>query len=91
MAYAHSHSTAHGAGFAARISRMIGGLKDTARRSALYRQTRRELDGLSDRDLADLGIQPTDMDSVIPEYLWCYRPSGQYAAIKESAKNLRKA
>jgi NADH dehydrogenase len=31
------------------------------------------------------------MDSVLPEYLWCFRPSGQYAAIKESAKNLRKA
>lgn len=43
------------------------------------------------KGFADLGIQPSDMDSVIPEYLWCYRPSGQYAAIKESAKNLRKA
>lgn len=43
------------------------------------------------RTFADLGIVPADMDSVLPEYLWCYRPSGQYAAIKESAKNLRKA
>ncbi len=43
------------------------------------------------KGLADLGIQPTDIGSVIPEYLWRYRPSGQYAAIKESAKNLRKA
>jgi uncharacterized protein YbjT (DUF2867 family) len=43
------------------------------------------------KGFADLGITPTDMDSVLPEYLWCYRPSGQYAAIKESAKNLRKA
>ncbi len=42
------------------------------------------------KTFADLGIQPTDMDSVLPEYMWCYRPSGQYAAIKESAKNLRK-
>lgn len=67
MAYAHSHSTAHGAGFAARISRMIGGLKDTARRSALYRQTRRELDGLSDRDLADLGIQRSMIVTVARE------------------------
>ena len=67
MAYAHSHSTAHGAGFAARISRMISGLKDTARRSALYRQTRRELDGLSDRDLADLGIQRSMIATVARE------------------------
>lgn len=43
------------------------------------------------KGFADLGIQPADMDSILPEYLWCYRPSGQYAAIKESAKNLRKA
>ena len=28
--------------------------------------------------------------AVLPEYLWRYRPSGQYAAIKDSAKNLRK-
>ncbi len=38
---------------------------------------------------ADLGITPTDMDAVLPEYLWRFRPSGQYFEIKESAKNLR--
>lgn len=42
------------------------------------------------KTLADLGITATDFASVIPEYLWRYRPSGQYAAIKESAKNLKK-
>ena len=42
------------------------------------------------KGFADLGIEPADMDSVLPEYLWCFRPSGQYAAIKESAKNLKK-
>lgn len=41
--------------------------------------------------LADLGITATDYASVIPEYLWRYRPTGQYAAITESAKNLKKA
>lgn len=40
---------------------------------------------------ADLGIVPTAMEAVLPEYLWRYRPSGQYAAIKDSAKNLKKA
>jgi NADH dehydrogenase len=39
---------------------------------------------------AALGITATAMDAVLPEYLWRYRPSGQYAAIKDSAKNLRK-
>jgi uncharacterized protein YbjT (DUF2867 family) len=42
------------------------------------------------KGFADLGITPTAMEAVLPEYLWRYRPSGQYAAIKESAKNLRK-
>lgn len=43
------------------------------------------------RGLADLGITPTAMGAVLPEYLWRYRPSGQYAAIMNSAKNLKKA
>ena len=42
------------------------------------------------KTLADLGIVPATMESVLPEYLWRYRPSGQYAAIKDSAKNLKK-
>ena len=37
----------------------------------------------------NLNIDPLDMGSVLPEYLWRYRPSGQYDAIKDSAKNLR--
>lgn len=43
------------------------------------------------RGFADLNIQPTTISAVLPEYLWRYRPSGQYAAIKDSAKSLRKA
>ena len=42
------------------------------------------------KTLADLGIVATSFAGVIPEYLWRYRPSGQYAAIKASAKNLKK-
>ncbi|MCU0900868.1 MAG: complex I NDUFA9 subunit family protein [Cypionkella sp.] len=42
------------------------------------------------KTFADLGIEPTSIDSVLPDYLWRYRPSGQYFAIKESAKNLKK-
>lgn len=37
----------------------------------------------------DLGIEPTALEAILPDYLWRFRPSGQYAAIKESAKNLR--
>lgn len=42
------------------------------------------------KGLADLGVTPTPMDGVIGEYLWRFRPSGQYSTIKESAKNLKK-
>lgn len=38
--------------------------------------------------LADLGIVPTPADAILPDYLWRFRPSGQYDAIKASAKNL---
>jgi NADH dehydrogenase len=43
------------------------------------------------KGFAELGITPTAMEAVLPEYLWRYRPSGQYAAIMDSAKNLKKA
>ncbi len=38
---------------------------------------------------ADLGIEPTAMEAVLPEYLWRFRPSGQYEVMTESAKRLR--
>lgn len=41
------------------------------------------------KSLASLGISPVAMDVVLPEYLWRFRPSGQYAEIKDSAKNLK--
>jgi NADH dehydrogenase len=42
------------------------------------------------RGFAELGITPTAMEAVLPDYLWAYRASGQFAAIKDSAKNLKK-
>lgn len=38
---------------------------------------------------AELGIVPTSLEAVLPDYLWRFRPSGQYDAIKNSARNLR--
>ncbi|MEI4485310.1 complex I NDUFA9 subunit family protein [Frigidibacter sp. MR17.14] len=35
------------------------------------------------------GIVPATAGSILPSYLWRFRPSGQYDAIKASAKNLR--
>ncbi|PKP62596.1 MAG: complex I NDUFA9 subunit family protein, partial [Alphaproteobacteria bacterium HGW-Alphaproteobacteria-8] len=42
------------------------------------------------RGFADLGIEPTPLGAVLPDYLWRFRPTGQFDAIKASAKNLRK-
>lgn len=41
------------------------------------------------KGLTDLGITPTAMEAILPDYLWRFRPSGQYDAIKDSAKNLK--
>lgn len=40
---------------------------------------------------ADLRIEPTGMEAVLPDYLWRFRPSGQFDAIKDSARNLRQS
>lgn len=41
------------------------------------------------KTLDDLGIEATTLASVLPEYLWKFRPSGQYDDIQNSADNLR--
>lgn len=37
------------------------------------------------KGLTDLGIAPVDMGSVVPDYLWKFRPSGQYDDMTRSA------
>src|SRR6056297_2950609 len=39
------------------------------------------------RGLDDLGIVPTSLEAVLPDYLWRFRPGGQYSDIQESARN----
>ena len=41
------------------------------------------------KSFADLGIKPITMATVLPDYLWKFRPSGQYDEIKDSAKKLK--
>lgn len=41
------------------------------------------------KTFADLGIQPMATEAVLPDYLWRFRPSGQYAEINASAENLK--
>ncbi|MDJ0859193.1 MAG: complex I NDUFA9 subunit family protein [Dinoroseobacter sp.] len=37
----------------------------------------------------DLGIQPVSLEAVLPDYLWRFRPDGQYEELKSSARNLK--
>lgn len=41
------------------------------------------------KSFADLGIEPTAMAAVLPDYLWRFRPAGQYEELKESARNIK--
>ena len=40
------------------------------------------------RGFEALGITPTAMEAVLPEYLWKFRPSGQYAELMKSSRRL---
>ena len=37
-----------------------------------------------------LGLRPRSMEAILPEYLWCFRPAGQYAVLREGADRLRR-
>ncbi|WP_460273039.1 complex I NDUFA9 subunit family protein [Celeribacter sp. ULVN23_4] len=41
------------------------------------------------KSFADLGIKPTALQAVLPDYMWVYRDGGQYNEMRESGKNLR--
>lgn len=41
------------------------------------------------RGFAALGMTPTPYEAILPEYLYRFRPAGQYDAITNSAKNLK--
>lgn len=54
-------------GFADRISGFFRSVVEGRRRYSTYRQTVRELDGLSDRELMDLGLHRAMIDSIALE------------------------
>jgi NADH dehydrogenase len=37
------------------------------------------------KGLSDLGVSPTTLETILPTYLYRYRPYGQYARMKPSA------
>lgn len=41
------------------------------------------------KGFADLGIAPVAMEAILPEYLWRFRPTGQYDELTRSARKLR--
>lgn len=68
----------------------IVGLNNTILTRDQVRQLAR--DNVASEDapgLADLGVTPTPVEAVVGEYLYAYRPYGQYDAITESAANLK--
>ena len=72
------------------VSALTGGLvPQPVTADQLKELTRDNVVSEGAKTLEDLGIHPTSLDAVLPSYLWMFRPSGQYAALKESAKNLK--
>lgn len=41
------------------------------------------------KGFADLGIAPTALEAILPDYLYCYRPQGQFTELTRSAEDLR--
>jgi NADH dehydrogenase len=72
------------------VNRFSGGLIPAQITADQVRSLRRDNVASDDaRGFDALGIKPTAVEAVLPDYLWQFRPSGQYHAIKESAANLR--
>lgn len=84
------------------VGRVIGGIFDFVQmvslglvhNSILTRDQVKSLrtDNVVDSEakgLADLNITPTSLEAIMPNYLWRYRPDGQFDDIRDSAKNLK--
>lgn len=39
---------------------------------------------------AELGIEPAALGAILPDYLWRFRPAGQFEPLKRAARNLRR-
>lgn len=66
MAYVNTRAAA-AAGLRDRVGALIGSVQDYLRRQRVFRQTLRELDALSDRELSDLGMHRADIETIARE------------------------
>jgi NADH dehydrogenase len=68
----------------------VGLVKGPITRDQARNLARDNVVGPGAKGLTDLGIAPVAMEAVLPDYLWRFRPAGQYSEIQESARNLRR-
>ncbi len=65
MAYATDIQTNHRTGgIFSRVTAMVSALAEARAKSRMYHSTRRELLGLNQRELDDLGIAPGDINAI---------------------------
>lgn len=69
-AIAQTHNAAATFGIAGRFMAAIQRLQENRARRVIYRQTVRELNALTNRDLADLGINRTMITRLAHEAAW---------------------
>ncbi|WP_306752967.1 DUF1127 domain-containing protein [Paracoccus actinidiae] len=69
-AVAHAHNAAATDGFAGRLMAAIQRMQENRARRVIYRQTVRELNALTNRDLADLGISRSMITRLAHEAAW---------------------
>lgn len=69
MAYA-TETRPVGASLTERVGSFRAAMKDRVAKYNLYRTTLTELQGLNDRDLADLGIARADIQDLAREAAW---------------------
>ena len=69
-AVAHTHNAAAPLGFAGRLSAAIQHMQENRAHRVIYRQTVCELNALTNRDLADLGISRAMISRLAHEAAW---------------------
>lgn len=69
-AIAQTHNAAAASGLIGRLFAAIQRMQEHRARRAIYRQTLRELNALTSRDLADLGISRNMIGQIAHEAAW---------------------